>query len=119
MKTVAFTMKLKPGMIAEYKRRHDQLRPELALVLREAGISDYSSFLDEATLTFLAVQKQSDGNAAADLPNQPVIKKMAGLHGIPYRREPRQLSRVWRVEAGVPSEVNESRVCVIARIGWR
>jgi L-rhamnose mutarotase len=75
MKIVAFTMKLKPGAIEEYKRRHDELWPELARVLREAGISDYSIFLDEATLTLFAVQKQSDGNAAADLKNHPVVKK--------------------------------------------
>jgi L-rhamnose mutarotase len=75
MKTVAFTMKLKPGAIAEYQRRHDALWPELAAVLRNAGVSDYSIFLDEATLTLFAVQKQSDDNAAAVLPNHPVVKK--------------------------------------------
>lgn len=75
MKTVAFTMKLKPGMIAEYKRRHDEIWPELVRTLRAAGISDYSIFLDEATLTLFAVQKQSDGSTASDLPNHPVIKQ--------------------------------------------
>jgi len=75
MKTVAFTMKLKPGVIAEYQRRHDEIWPELTRALREAGISDYSIFLDEATLTLFAVQKQSDGNAAAALPNHPAVKK--------------------------------------------
>ncbi len=75
MKTVAFTMKLKPGAVAEYKRRHDEIWPELARVLRAAGISDYSIFLDEATLTLFAVQKQSDGNAAAALPDHPTVKK--------------------------------------------
>lgn len=75
MKTVAFTMKLKPGMIVEYKRRHDEIWPELVRALRDAGISDYSIFLDEATLTLFAVQQQSDVSAAADLPNHPVIRQ--------------------------------------------
>ncbi|MEW6302657.1 MAG: L-rhamnose mutarotase [Verrucomicrobiota bacterium] len=75
MKRVAFKMKLKPGFEAEYKRRHDALWPELAQALREAGISDYSIFLDEETLTLFAVQKQSDDNTAAELPNHPAVKK--------------------------------------------
>jgi L-rhamnose mutarotase len=71
----AFTMKLKPGNVAEYKRRHEKIWPELAQVLREAGISDYSIYLDEKTLTLFAVQTREDGNTVADLPNHPVVKK--------------------------------------------
>jgi L-rhamnose mutarotase len=74
MKRVAFKMKLKPGNEAEYRRRHDALWPELAQVLSEAGISDYSIFLDEETLTLFAVQKQADGSTVADLPNHPIVK---------------------------------------------
>lgn len=68
-------MKLKPGMAAEYKQRHDALWPELAAELRRAGISDYSIFLDEDTLTLFAVQKLSDSNTAADLPRSPIVRK--------------------------------------------
>jgi L-rhamnose mutarotase len=75
MKRVAFKMKLKPGNEAEYRRRHDALWPELAQVLSEAGIRDYSIFLDEATLTLFAVQKQTDDSTAAHLPNHPIVKK--------------------------------------------
>lgn len=75
MKRVAFKMKLKPGCEAEYQRRHEALWPELARVLRAAGIRDYSIFLDEETLTLFAVQKQSDGATANELPNHPVVKK--------------------------------------------
>ena len=75
MKRHAFTMRLKPGTVAEYKRRHDELWPELAAAIRAAGISDYSIFLDEATLTLFAVQKQTADNTSADLPNHPVVTK--------------------------------------------
>ncbi len=75
MKRHAFTMKLKPGVVAEYKKRHDEIWPELSAAIRAAGISDYSIFLDEATLTLFAVQKQTDNNTATDLPNHPVVKK--------------------------------------------
>jgi L-rhamnose mutarotase len=71
----AFTMKLKPGFEAEYKKRHDEIWPELAKELRKAGVSDYSIFLEEETLTLFAVQKLSDKNSAADLPKNPVIRK--------------------------------------------
>jgi len=68
-------MKLKPGVAAEYKKRHDELWPELAAELRAAGISDYSIFLDEETLTLFAVQKLSDGHTAAGLPKSPIVRK--------------------------------------------
>ncbi len=68
-------MKLKPGVVAEYKKRHDEIWPELSAAIRAAGISDYSIYLDEGTLTLFAVQKQTDNNTAADLPNHPIVKK--------------------------------------------
>jgi L-rhamnose mutarotase len=75
MKRHAFTMKLKPGVVAEYQKRHDEIWPELSRAIRDAGISDYSIFLDEAALMLFAVQKQADNNTAADLPNHPIVKK--------------------------------------------
>jgi len=68
-------MKLKPGVIAEYKKRHDEIWPELAEELRRAGISDYSIFLDEETLTLFAVQKLADANTADLLPQTAIVKK--------------------------------------------
>jgi L-rhamnose mutarotase len=71
----AFKMKLKPGNVAEYKKRHDEIWPELSREIRAAGISDYSIFLDEETLTLFAVQKLSDKNSVAALPNSPIVRK--------------------------------------------
>lgn len=71
----AFKMRLKPGFEAEYRRRHDEIWPELSKLLSEAGISDYSIFLDRETLTLYAVQKKS-GNPAADrLAETAVMRK--------------------------------------------
>jgi L-rhamnose mutarotase len=75
MKRYAFKMKLKAGCVAEYKRRHDEIWPELTQVLRDAGVSDYSIFLDEETLTLFAVQKLADGHTAAALPKHPVVRR--------------------------------------------
>ena len=71
----AFKMKLKPGNVAEYKKRHDEIWPELSREIRAVGISDYSIFLDEETLTLFAVQKLSDKNSADALPNSPIVRK--------------------------------------------
>jgi len=71
----AFKMKLKPGVVEEYKRRHDAIWPELARELRAAGISDYSIFLDEETLTLFAVQKLADGHTSDALPQAEIVKK--------------------------------------------
>ncbi|CAF3346729.1 unnamed protein product [Rotaria socialis] len=56
---VAYTMKLKPGAAAEYKRRHDEIWPEVLVLLHEHGFTDYSIFLDEENLTLFAVYKPS------------------------------------------------------------
>ena len=75
MQRVAFKLQLKPGVVAEYKKRHEEIWAELAAELKAAGVSDYSIFFDEETLTLFAVQKLSDGNTAAELPNSPVVRK--------------------------------------------
>lgn len=75
MQRNAFLMYLKPGNEAEYKRRHDQIWPELEAELTAAGISDYSIYLDRRTGTLFAVQKLRDGHRADDLPNHPVVQK--------------------------------------------
>ncbi len=67
-------MKLKPGFKAEYKARHDANWPELAALLKENGISDYSIFLDEETDTLFAVQQQN-GSSSQDLGSTEIVKK--------------------------------------------
>lgn len=71
----AFKMKLKPGFEAEYKKRHDEIWPELSKELTAAGVSDYSIFLDEETLTLFAVQKLTDTHTSDELPQQQIVKK--------------------------------------------
>jgi L-rhamnose mutarotase len=72
---VAFTMRLLPGTAAEYQRRHDAIWPELVELLRGAGISDYSIYLDEASNTLFAVLWRRRDHQMADLPRHPVMQK--------------------------------------------
>ena len=45
MQHVAFLLELRPeASPAEYKRRHDQIWPEMSATLREAGMRNYSIF---------------------------------------------------------------------------
>ena len=75
MKRVAFKMKLKVGYEEEYKKRHDEIWPELKEELFKAGIYDYSIFLDKETLTLFAVQKLKDNNTVEELPSKEIMKK--------------------------------------------
>lgn len=92
--TKAFKMQLKPGVVEEYKRRHDELWPDLAAALDGAGIFDYSIFLDEGTLSLFAVLKVRDGAPIAALPLQPVMKRwwdyMAELMEVEPGNRPRE-----------------------------
>ena len=75
MKRKSFKMKLLPGKEQEYQKRHDEIWPELSLALRNAGVSDYSIFLDPETLTLFAVQKLADGHTADQLPDLPIVRQ--------------------------------------------
>ena len=75
MSICAFKMQLKPGVIDEYRRRHDEIWPELSALLTAAGICDYSIFLDEDTLALFAVLKLREDNDRDALPDHPLMKK--------------------------------------------
>jgi len=51
MQRIAFIINLKPGADpVEYKRRHDEIWPEMLAALRGAGIQNYSIFRDGSKL---------------------------------------------------------------------
>ncbi len=75
MPRLAFKMQLFPGQQAEYRRRHDQLWPELRELLKTTGISDYSIFLDQETHALFGVLTVEDPAALDALPAHPVMRK--------------------------------------------
>lgn len=75
MKRSAFKMKLKPGAAAEYRRRHDDIWPELKSLLSGAGIYDYTIFLDEETNTLFAVQKTSGDHGSQELVDSEIVQR--------------------------------------------
>ncbi|MEO5564714.1 MAG: L-rhamnose mutarotase [Chitinophagaceae bacterium] len=75
MKRVAFKMQLHKGQEEEYKRRHDELWPELQELLKKTGISEYSIFLDPTTNSLFGVLKIDDPSKLDKLPAQAVMQK--------------------------------------------
>lgn len=75
MQKHAFKMQLNPGAEAEYKRRHDTIWPELETLLREAGVSDYSIYLDPDSHILFGVLWREEGHRMDDLPAHPVMQK--------------------------------------------
>ena len=72
---VAFKMKLKPGFEAEYKKRHDEIWPELVKLIKGSGVSEYSIFLDRETDILFAFQKQTGNLPNLENASNPVVRK--------------------------------------------
>jgi L-rhamnose mutarotase len=68
-------MQLHKGCEAEYKKRHDEIWPELKQLLKETGISDYAIFLDETTNSLFGVMKADDPTKLDNLPQQSVMQR--------------------------------------------
>lgn len=92
MEKHAFKMTLNPGAAREYRRRHDEIWPELVDLLHEAGVSDYSIFIDEETGTLFAVMWRRKDHSLSSLPNHPVMQKwwahMADIMATNDKNEP-------------------------------
>ena len=73
--TVAFRMNMNPGQAAEYKRRHDEIWPELSDALIAAGVLDYRIFLDPETDHLFAVMTRRRDHTLAELPKTDVMKR--------------------------------------------
>jgi L-rhamnose mutarotase len=75
MNRLAFKMRLNAGQKAAYIKRHNEIWVELKALLKEAGVSEYSIFLDEETNTLFAFQKVSGEGGSQDLAQNPIVKK--------------------------------------------
>jgi len=75
VKRYGFKMKLYPGFREEYRRRHNEIWPELVTLLKSEGISNYSIFIDEETNTLFAYQEQSGKSTSQDLGKTEIVQK--------------------------------------------
>ena len=60
MRRVGFCFKVKPELIPEYKRRHQEVWPDMLQALRETGWHNYSLFLRDDGLLFGYVEVEED-----------------------------------------------------------
>lgn len=75
MERIAFKMQLDSDQADTYRARHDEIWPELVTLLKDAGISDYSIFLDPATNALFAVLRRSDDHTMDALPEHEVMRR--------------------------------------------
>ncbi len=71
----AFKMQLNPGQAAEYEQRHAEIWSELEDLLHEAGISDYSIFLDEETQTLFGVLWRKENHKMDQLSEDEIMQR--------------------------------------------
>jgi L-rhamnose mutarotase len=72
---IAFRMNLNPGQAAEYEKRHDEIFPELTVALREAGVSDYTIWLDPESNHLFGILTRRDDHTMDRLPDTAIMKR--------------------------------------------
>ena len=75
LETIAFRMNLNSGQSSEYRRRHDEIWPELVAALRKAGVEDYRIFLDPDTHHLFAVMRRRRDHRLDALPSTDVMQR--------------------------------------------
>jgi len=68
-------MKLFPGFKEEYKKRHNEIWPELVKLIKDTGVSNYSIFFDEETNTLFGYQELTGEISSQDLGTTEIVKK--------------------------------------------
>ena len=81
MKQIAFEMKLIEGNEAEYKKRHDEIWPELVALLKTTGISEYAIYLNEETGSLFGVMKVQDEMALESTDFESAVRLAISLGG--------------------------------------
>lgn len=72
---IGFKMYLSPNCSTEYKKRHNDIWPELVELLKKSGISEYSIFYDKSDDSLFAFHHLQGGSSAADLGDEDIVKK--------------------------------------------
>ncbi|MET3900222.1 L-rhamnose mutarotase [Devosia sp. UYZn731] len=72
---IAFRMNLNPGQTAEYEKRHDEIFPELSKALKDAGVSDYSIWLDPESNHLFGILTRTDDHTMDRLPETEIMKR--------------------------------------------
>ena len=71
----AIRMNLYDGFAAEYEKRHDEIFPELSLALKDAGVSDYSIWLDPQSNHLFGILTRPNDHTMDALPDTEIMKR--------------------------------------------
>lgn len=92
----AWVMKLKPGQEAEYKRKHDEIWPEMVDLLKSQGVHNYSIYRHDLWL-FACLERPEDSPAQTSAINDVVRRWQAWMQ--PHMETgPDNVPVVWPVE---------------------
>lgn len=72
---IAFRMNLFKGFAEEYEKRHDEIFPELATALKDAGVSDYSIWLDPESNHLFGLLTRTENHRMDALPDTEIVKR--------------------------------------------
>jgi L-rhamnose mutarotase len=101
---IAWMMQLKPGSEAEYKRRHDEIWPEMLVLMQRQGVRRFSIY--RQGLTLFACQER-DSAPVAEVPPDPLTMKwwqsMASLMECNADASPRRVPLEEMFHAEFPS----------------
>jgi L-rhamnose mutarotase len=104
----AFVMQLHPGKEEEYRRRHDEIWPELEDVLQNADVRKYSIFLHPQTLQLFAYVEVLTEEKWEEIANTEVCQRwwehMRDLMETNPDSSPKTvvLDEVFRLAPGIP-----------------
>jgi L-rhamnose mutarotase len=68
-------MTLKEGKLEEYKRKHDEVWPEISEILRSSGVTNYSIYYDKKDNTLIEYMELTDDNTFDQMEELETIKK--------------------------------------------
>ena len=71
----SFRMTLKEGKIEEYKKKHDEVWPEITDALTNAGVTNYSIYYDEKDNTLIEYMELKNNNTFDNLEDLGILKK--------------------------------------------
>jgi L-rhamnose mutarotase len=93
--TIAFRLTLVDGQIAAYRKRHDEIWPELEEALRAAGVLEYRIFHQPGDTALFAVMRRTKKHGLEALAASAVMRRwwdmmkdvtVTGGDGIPVQQ---------------------------------
>ena len=71
----SFRMTLKKNKLEEYKKKHDEVWPEVSEILASSGVTNYSIYYDKKDNTLIEYMELTDDNTFDQMEDLEIIKK--------------------------------------------